>query len=74
MTWFRKAGAVIRARRLREAADKARRAGIGSWLKMTRRSSLGRSPKGSSDREVGNSMNLGVGEVPAGEGHLKMIS
>jgi len=71
MVWFRNAGSVISARRFREAAERVKRVDIGSWLKISRRSSVGKALKGSGNREVGNLLNLGVGEATVGEGQLQ---
>lgn len=69
--WLRKVGSVMSARRLRETADRERRAGIGSSRKMRMRSSVGRAVKGLADPESVNAMNVGPGEA-VGEGQLKV--
>ena len=46
MVWFRNAGSVMSARRLREAKDTVRRVQIGSCRRMSTRSSVGRALNG----------------------------
>jgi len=70
MVWFRNAGSVMSARRLREAEDRVRRKRIGSCRRMSSKSSVGREVNGLFEREVGNCVNVGVDEV-VGEGQLK---